>query len=193
MSHAARGLTLPRPARPWVAAAQRNNWLPSWSSAAALRAVRATVVLTSLFWFTDKVIGNLQMATFAAFGSFATLVLSSFAGSRGQKLRAHLALAVAGSVLLTIGTAVNGATVLAALVTVTVAFAVFFAGVAGPNAAGGVTGALLAYVLPAASPGTIGMVASRDGGSLDWGDPDSAVGVVKAASTGSRSSGNRSR
>src|SRR5207244_4370695 len=60
-----------------------------------------------------------------------------------------------------IGTAVASSTALAALVTVPVTFAVFFAGVAGPNAAAGVTAALLAYVLPAASPGTIDMVPDR--------------------------------
>jgi uncharacterized membrane protein YccC len=132
-----------------------------WSTAAALRAVRATLVVAGLFAFTHEVIGNVQMATFAAFGGFATLVLASFGGTRRDKLVAHAGLAVAGSVLLTIGTAVNDSTVLAALVTVPVTFAVFFAGVAGPNAAGGVTGALLAYVLPAASPGTISMVPDR--------------------------------
>ncbi|MDQ6810641.1 MAG: hypothetical protein M3Z95_01920 [Actinomycetota bacterium] len=52
----------------------------------------------------------------------------------------------------------NSSTVLAALVTVPVAFIVAFTGVAGPNAASGVTGAMLTYVLPAASPGTLGMV-----------------------------------
>jgi uncharacterized membrane protein YccC len=126
-----------------------------------MRAVRAMIVVSGLFAFTDKVIGNLQMATFAAFGGFATLVLSSFAGTRREKLLAHGALAIAGSVLLTIGTAVNSSTALAAIVTIPVTFAVFFAGVAGPNAASGVTGALLAYVLPAASPGTISMVPDR--------------------------------
>ncbi len=126
-----------------------------------MRAVRATIVVAGLFAFTDKVIGNLQMATFAAFGGFATLVLASFAGTRRDKLLAHAALAVAGSVLLAIGTAVNSSTAVAAIVTVPVTFAVFFAGVAGPNAASGVTGALLAYVLPAASPGTISMIPDR--------------------------------
>jgi uncharacterized membrane protein YccC len=38
---------------------------------------------------------------------------------------------------------------------------VLFAGIAGPNAASGGTAALLAYVLPAASPGTLSMVPSR--------------------------------
>jgi hypothetical protein len=52
-------------------------------------------------------------------------------------------------------------TALAAVVTLPVTFVVFFAGLAGPNAASGVTGALLAYVLPAASPGAIGMIPDR--------------------------------
>jgi uncharacterized membrane protein YccC len=138
-----------------------RGWLPVRSTPAALRAVRATVVMAGLFAITYKLIGNLQIATFAAFGSFATLVLSSFGGTRRDKLLAHAALAVAGSVLLSIGTAVSSSTLLAATVTVPVTFAVFFSGVAGPNAASGTTGALLAYVLPAASPGTIAMIPDR--------------------------------
>ncbi|HEX3510571.1 MAG TPA: FUSC family protein [Solirubrobacteraceae bacterium] len=144
-----------------IALARRDRWLPVWSPAAALRGVRATLVVAGGFAFAVNVIGNLQVATFTAFGGFATLVLASFGGSRREKLLAHLALALAGSVLLTIGTAVTGTTALAALVTFAVVFAVFFAGVAGPNAAGGVTAALLSYVLPAASPGTFSMVPDR--------------------------------
>jgi hypothetical protein len=101
------------------------------------------------------------MATFAAFGGFATLVLASFGGSRRDKLVAHTWLAVSGSVLLTIGTAVSGSAALGAIVTVPIAFAVFFAGIAGPNAASAATAVLLGYVLPAASPGTISMVPDR--------------------------------
>jgi uncharacterized membrane protein YccC len=126
-----------------------------------MRAIRATIVVPSLFAVTLELIGNIQMATFAAFGSFATLVLASFGGTRRDKLRAHAALAVAGSVLLAIGTAVTSSTAAAAITTVPVAFAVFFAGVAGPNAASGVTAALLAYILPAASPGAISMIPDR--------------------------------
>jgi uncharacterized membrane protein YccC len=117
--------------------------------------------MPALFALTFKGFGNLQMALFAAFGSFATLVLVSFAGSAKDKLLAHLALAVAGSVLIVIGTAVASSTVLAALVTVPVAFLVFFVGVCGPNAASGVTAALLIYVLPAASPGALSMIPDR--------------------------------
>ncbi|HEX4864164.1 MAG TPA: hypothetical protein VFV02_08835, partial [Acidimicrobiales bacterium] len=123
---------------------------PVWSKPAALRAVRATLVVPGLFALTDRVIGDLQMATFAAFGGFATLVLASFTGGRLHKLAAHTLLGVVGSVLLIIGTAVTSNTALAVVVTVPVVFSVLFGGIAGPNAASGATAALLAYVLPAA-------------------------------------------
>jgi uncharacterized membrane protein YccC len=135
--------------------------MPVWSKAAAMRAVRATVVVPGLFALAYTVIGDLQVATFAAFGGFATLVLASFGGGWREKVRAHLGLAVTGSVLLVLGTAVNSSIVLASLVTIPVAFAVLFAGVGGPNAASAGTAALLAYVLPAASPGTMSMVPAR--------------------------------
>ncbi len=117
--------------------------------------------MPALFAIADQGIGNVQVATFAAFGSFATLVLVSFGGSARDKLIAHAGLAVAGSILVTIGTAVASSAALAAIVTVPVAFLVFFAGAAGGNAASGITGALLAYVLPAASPGTVAMIPDR--------------------------------
>jgi uncharacterized membrane protein YccC len=138
-----------------------RDWWPVWSKPAALRAVRATIVVPGLFALAYEVIGNLQIATFAAFGGFATLVLATFGGTRRDKLIAHLGLAVVGSVLLIIGTAVNSNTALAALTTLVVAFVVLFAGVSGPNAASGGAAAMLAYVLPAASPGTTAMIPDR--------------------------------
>jgi uncharacterized membrane protein YccC len=126
-----------------------------------MRALRATLVVPGLFAFCYLVVGDLQMATFAAFGGFATLVLASFGPGRRDKVVAHLGLAVAGSLLLVVGTAVNGSWLLATLVTVPVVFLVLFAGIAGPNAAAGGAAALLAYVLPAASPGTFSMVPDR--------------------------------
>jgi uncharacterized membrane protein YccC len=139
----------------------RPAWLPVWSKPAAMRAARATVVMPGMFALTFLVIGDLQMATFAAFGGFATVVLASFGGTRRDKLVAHLRLGLVGSALLVIGTAVNGSIVLAALLAIPLTFAVLFAGVIGPNAAAASTGALLMYVLPAASPGTIDMIPSR--------------------------------
>src|SRR5207247_9915468 len=109
---------------------------------AVRRSMQASRLIPSRFARTIERIGNLQMALFAAFGGFAHLVMASFGGSRRDKLIAHSSLAVIGSLGLIIGTAVNGISWLAVLVTIPVTFGIFFAGVAGPNAASGVTGAL---------------------------------------------------
>jgi uncharacterized membrane protein YccC len=142
-------------------AAGANWWKPAWSVPAAMRAARATVVVPSLFAITDKIVGNPQMALFATFGGFATLVIAGFGGSRRDKLTAHVGLALAGCLVLIIGTLVSGTTWLAAVVTVPVTFAIFFAGIGGPNAASGSTAALFAYVLPVASAGTAATIPSR--------------------------------
>ena len=157
----ARAISLSRLRRPWTPGQGSPRLLPVWSVPAALRAVRTTLVMPTLFVITYKVIGNVQMATFAAFGSFATLVLAGFGGGWRDKLIAHTGLALAGGLLLTIGTLVSHSTLLAALVSVPVAFSVFFAGIIGPNAASGAIAALLPYVLPAASPGTAAMIPDR--------------------------------
>src|SRR6266478_5094651 len=101
------------------------------------------------------------MAPFAAFDGFASLVVASFGGSRRDKIVAHLGLAVTGSIALIIGTAVSGIEWLAVLVTIPVAFGIFFAGVAGPNMASGVSGALFGYLLPVATPGTVSVIGDR--------------------------------
>ena len=79
-------------------------WLPVWSLPAAMRAVRATLVMPGLFALTSLIIGDPQMTLFAVFGSFATLVLVSFGGTRRDKALAHLGLAITCSVVLVIGT-----------------------------------------------------------------------------------------
>jgi uncharacterized membrane protein YccC len=135
--------------------------MPVWSRAAAMRTVRVVLVIPPLFALTYEGFGNLQMALFAAFGGFASLIFATFGGTKRDKLVAHLGLAVTGSIGLIIGTAVSPVKWLAVLVTIPVTFGIFFAGVAGPNAASGVTGALLGYVLPVATPGTISMIPDR--------------------------------
>ena len=91
-------------------------WRVSWSQAAALRAVRATIVVPCLFALTFKVIGDAQMTLFAVFGSFAQLVTVTFGGTRRDKAVAHLVLAAAGALAVTIGTLASGSAWLAALV-----------------------------------------------------------------------------
>jgi hypothetical protein len=169
--------------------ARRPWWKPTWSVPAALRALRATIVVPALFALSLEGIGKPQMALFASFGGFATLVFASFGGTRKDKLLAHLGLAVVGSVGLTIGTLVSGTAWIAAVVTVPVAFAIFFAGVIGPNAASGVTAALLGYVLPVASVGGVATIPDRLAGW--W--LASAVGTAAVLLTSPPSEGGRLR
>lgn len=164
-------------------------WRVSWSQPAALRAVRATIVVPGLFALTFKVIGDSQMTVFAVFGAFGALVLTSFGGSRRDRALGHLGLAIAGSVTLIIGTVVSAPAWLAAVATVPVAFAVYFAGSAGPNAASGVTACLLAFVLPVASTGGVGTLPSRLAGW--W--LASAVSTAAVLLLYSRSPGDRLR
>ena len=139
----------------------RPAWWPAWSVPAAMRTLRAVIVVPSLFALGLEGFGNLQLALFAAFGGFANLVVASFGGSRRDKAVAHLGLALTGSVGLIIGTAINGIDWLAVLVTIPVTFGIFFAGVAGPNAASGVIAALFPFVLSVATPGTVSMIPDR--------------------------------
>jgi uncharacterized membrane protein YccC len=119
------------------------------------------LVIPPLFALTYEGIGNPQMATFTAFGGFASLVVASFGGTKRDKAVAHLGLAVIGSIGLIIGTSVSGVKWLAVLVTIPVAFGIFFAGVAGPNAASGVTAALFPYVLSVVTRGTVSVIPDR--------------------------------
>jgi uncharacterized membrane protein YccC len=166
---------------------QLKQLRPTWSVPAAMRAVRATIVIPSLFAITSKVIGDPQMALFATFGGFATLVVTGFAGTRRDKLEAHLGLAIAGSVALVIGTLASGTTWLAAVVTVPVVFAIYFAGVLGPAPAAASTAILFAYVLPIASAGGASTIGSRlEGWWLASAAGTLAVMVLSPKSPGDR-------
>ena len=138
-----------------------GSWLPRWSSEAALRALRAAVVIPATFAIALEAVGNAQMALFTSFGGVATLVLAGFGGGRRERLVAHASLAAAGTLLVTVGTAVSSSAALAAAVTLVTTFLVVFAGVIGPLVAAGATSALLAYVLSAASPAAIGTLPDR--------------------------------
>ena len=168
-------------AQPW--------WKPAWSVPAAYRAVRATVVVPSLFALTDKIVGDPQMALFATFGGFATLVIAGFGGTRKDKFIAHVGLAVTGSIALIIGTLVSGTTWLAVVVTIPVTFAIFFAGIAGPNAASGSAAAMFAYVLPVVSAGNASMLPSR----LDGWWLASAAGTIAVLILSPKPPGDRLR
>src|SRR5882724_6457239 len=91
------------------------------------RAARTAIVMPALFALGDKVIGNPTVATFAAFGSFAMLLLVDFSGPMRDRLQAQAALAIAGAVLICLGTLASQSPWLAAVAMTAVAFVVLFA------------------------------------------------------------------
>jgi uncharacterized membrane protein YccC len=129
--------------------------------AALRRAGRTAIVMPALFAVGDKVIENPVLATFAAFGSFAMLLLVDFGGPLRERLRAQAALAVAGLVLVCLGTLVSQSVLLSTLTTALVGFAVLFAGVVSSVLAGATTSLLLAFILPVTLAGPLSSLPDR--------------------------------
>ena len=66
--------------------------------AALRRAARAAIVMPAMFAIGDKVVGNPAVATYAAFGSFAMVLLVDFRGPVRVRLQEQAALALVGGV-----------------------------------------------------------------------------------------------
>jgi uncharacterized membrane protein YccC len=120
--------------------------------AACKSAARAAIVMPAVFALADKVIGLPQTSLFAAFGSFAMLVLVEFSGPPRTRLLAYLGLAAVGATFVTLGTLCSRHPWLAAGSMGLVGFATLFAGVINGYFAAGATGALLTFVLPVTLP-----------------------------------------
>src|SRR5262245_38079286 len=118
------------------------------------------------FAFGDVVVGNAAFATFAAFGSFAMLLLVDFAGPMRTRLQAQAALAVTGGVFVCVGTLASRSAALAAVAMALVAFGVLFAGVVSSVLASATTALLLAFILPVSLPGPASEIPDRLAG---WG------------------------
>ena len=116
--------------------------------AALRRATRTAIIMPAMFALGDKVIGNPQLATFAAFGSFAMLLLVDFGGPMAERLQALAALAVTGGVFVCLATLASQTAWLAAVAMAVAGFAVIFAGVVSSVLAGATTALLLAFILP---------------------------------------------
>ena len=124
-------------------------------------AARAAIVMPAVFALASKVIGNPQTALFAAFGSFAMLVLASFSGPALSRLTAYLTLGTAGLVLVTLGTLCSGNAWLAAVVMAVVGFAILLSGMINGYFAAGTTAAILAFVLSVAVPAPASAIPDR--------------------------------
>ena len=136
-----------RPVRPklaWLA------WLRTKDPgfAALRRATRTALIMPALFALGTKAIGDPTLGLFAAFGSFAMLLLVDFQGTIRERLQAQASLGVACCVLICLGTLASHTTWLAALAMAVVAFGVLFAGVVSSVLAGATTALLLAFILP---------------------------------------------
>ncbi|MFZ0215359.1 MAG: FUSC family protein [Candidatus Dormiibacterota bacterium] len=125
------------------------------------RALRAAIVMPALFAITDLLLRNPTLASFAAFGSLATLLFVDFGGAMRDRLIAQTALILAQLALITIGTFASQALWVAVLVALAIGFAVLFAGVVSSVLASATTALLLAFVLPVTLPGTAGSLPLR--------------------------------
>jgi hypothetical protein len=129
--------------------------------AALRRAARAALIMPATFAIADQLIGSPATATFAAFGSFAMLLLVDFAGPMRARLEAELALALMGAVFVCVGTLASRSTVLATVAMGVVAFGVLFAGVVSSVLASAMTALLLAFILPVSLPGPVSSIPDR--------------------------------
>jgi uncharacterized membrane protein YccC len=129
-------------------------------------AARAAIVMPAVFAFADQVIGQPQTALFAAFGSFAMLVLASFSGPPRSRFTAYLSLGVSGVALVALGTACSGNAWLAAAAMAVVGFLILFSGVINGYFAAGGTAAVLVFVLSVAVPAPVSAIGPRLAG---WG------------------------
>ena len=134
----------------WLARVHPVRWLGQRDRgfAALRRATRAAIIMPAMFALGDKVIGNPQLATFAAFGSFAMLLLVDFGGSMAERFQAQAALAVTGGVFVCLATLASQTVWIAAVAMAVVGFGVIFAGVVSSVLAGATTALLLAFILP---------------------------------------------
>jgi uncharacterized membrane protein YccC len=107
------------------------------------------------------VIADPRVATFAAFGSFAMLVLVEFGGPLRSRFLAYLALAAVGATNIVVGTLCSRSALLAAAAMALIGFTILFSGVINGYFAAAGTSALLTFILSATIPAPFSDVGSR--------------------------------
>lgn len=125
------------------------------------RAGRAAIVVPLLFLLGSRVIGSPEVALFSAFGSFALLLFVDFGGPLRERVQAQIALAVAGGVLVALGTLASSPVWISAAGMAVVALVVLFAGSVSSVIASAGTSLLLTFILPVMLPGTPASVGPR--------------------------------
>ena len=143
--------------------------------AALRRATRTAIVMPAMFAVGDKAIGNPVLGTFAAFGSFAMLLLVDFAGPIRNRLESEAALAIACAFLISLGTLASTSAWVAGAAMAVVAFVVIFSGVVSSVLAGATTPLLLSFILPVTLKGPASSIPDRVAG---WGLASAAALVA---------------
>jgi uncharacterized membrane protein YccC len=169
-----------------AAAAHPVQWLREHDRdfAALRRAGRAAIVMPAMFAIGEELIANPVVATFAAFGSFAMLLLVDFGGPLRERLQDLAALALVGCVFVCLATLVSQNVWLAAAVTALVGFGVIFAGVVSSVLASATTSLLLAFILPVTIAAPLASIPDRVAGwGMAAGGALIAVGLLWPAPT----------
>jgi len=117
--------------------------------------------MPALFALGSQILGNPGAATFAAFGSFAMLLLADFGGTLAERLAAEVLLVAIGSVLIVLATLVSRNAWVAAGAMFVVGFLVLFAGVVSSPLATASTSILLSFILPVATPAAPAAIPDR--------------------------------
>jgi hypothetical protein len=152
--------------------------------AALRRAGRAAIVMPAMFAIGDELIGDPALAIFAAFGSFAMLLLIDFGGPLRVRLTDQAVFATVGCAFVCIGTLASRDVWLATAAMTLVGFGVIFAGVVSSVLASASTALLLAFILPVTFAGPVSSIPDRVAGwGMAAGAALIAVGVLWPAPT----------
>ncbi len=130
------------------------------------RAGRTALIMPAMLALGIKVIDNPLIATFAAFGSFAMLLLVDFTGPIQDRVRSQALLGVTCVGLISLGTLASQTTWIAVVGMAIVAFVVLFSAVVSSVIASATTSLLLSYILPVSLPGPASQIPDRIAG---WG------------------------
>ena len=130
------------------------------------RAARTAIGMPGLFALCAEVLHNGEIATYAAFGSFALLLLVDFTGPMQQRLQSQVALVLTGGLFICVGTLASRTVWTAALAMALIGFAVLFAGVVSSVLAGASTSLLLSFILPVSLPAPASAIGDR---LIGWG------------------------
>jgi uncharacterized membrane protein YccC len=125
------------------------------------RSLRAAIVMPIVFAIAHGVWSNAQVGLFAAFGSFALLLLVEFTGPPRGRVASYAGLYVVSGVLIAVGTVASTHEVAAVITMFVVGFGVLFAGIVAPQVATASTAVLLTFVLPVAVPAPASQVGWR--------------------------------